>query len=67
MKPLLLAFYVLFAIGGLSARTSGWQPSSGHTQVPISPGAVPDAQPVTGPENTGRVCELMPNPNRTRE
>ena len=28
-----------------------WQPSPGHTQVPIWPGAVPDAQPVAGPEN----------------
>ncbi|HEY6413588.1 MAG TPA: alpha/beta hydrolase [Edaphobacter sp.] len=27
-----------------------WQPSSGHTQVPIWPGVVPDARPVAGPE-----------------
>src|SRR6266478_4170264 len=50
MKPLLLALFVLFGCGGLSAQTPGWQPSPGHTQVPIWPGAVPDAQPVAGPE-----------------
>src|SRR5437016_4452501 len=39
-----------FACGSLSAQTNVWQPSPGHTQVPIWPGAVPDAQPVPGPE-----------------
>jgi acetyl esterase/lipase len=52
MKPLLLALCVVFAFGGLSAQTPGWQPSPGHTQVPIWPGAAPDAQPVAGPEVT---------------
>jgi len=50
MKPLLLAHFVVFVCGGLSAQTNVWQPSPGHTQVPIWPGAVPDAQPVAGPE-----------------
>jgi acetyl esterase/lipase len=50
MKPLIFALWVLFAIRGLCAETPGWQPSPGHTQVPIWPGAVPDARPVTGPE-----------------
>jgi acetyl esterase/lipase len=50
MKPLLFALCVVFACGGLSAQTPGWQPSPGHTQVPIWPGAVPDAQPAAGPE-----------------
>jgi acetyl esterase/lipase len=50
MKPLIFALYVLFACGGLSAQTPAWQPSPGHTQVPIWPGAAPDAQPVAGPE-----------------
>ncbi|HEY1986406.1 MAG TPA: alpha/beta hydrolase [Terracidiphilus sp.] len=31
---------------------SGWRPSAGHTQVPLWPGAAPDAQPVAGPEKT---------------
>jgi acetyl esterase/lipase len=41
---------IAFAGGSLSAQTNVWQPSPGHTQVPIWPGAVPDAQPVLGPE-----------------
>jgi acetyl esterase/lipase len=51
MKPLIFALGVVFACGSLSARTPAWQPSPGHTQVPIWPGAVPDAQPVAGPED----------------
>ena len=54
MKPLIFALCVVFAFGGLSAQTPAWQPSPGHTQVPIWPGAVPDAQPVAGPENDTR-------------
>ena len=50
MKPLIFALCVVFACGGLSAQTPGWQPSPGHTQVPIWPGAVPDPQPVAEPE-----------------
>ena len=53
MKPLIFALCVVFAFGGLSAPTPAWQPSPGHTQVPIWPGAAPDAQPVAGPEDTG--------------
>jgi len=49
MKPLLFALCFVFACGGLSARqTPTWQPSPGHTQVPIWPGTPPDAQPVAG-------------------
>src|SRR5579859_7372946 len=50
MKALILALCVVFAFGGLSAQTDGWQPSPGHTQLPIWPRAVPDPQPVAGPE-----------------
>jgi acetyl esterase/lipase len=50
MKPLFFALCVVFSLGGLSAQTTGWQPSSGHTQLPIWPGTVPDPQPVAGPE-----------------
>jgi acetyl esterase/lipase len=52
MKPLIFGLCVVFACGGLSAQESGWQPSPGHTQVPIWPGAVPDAAAVVpaGPE-----------------
>jgi acetyl esterase/lipase len=52
MKSLLLALGIVFACGGLFAQTNVWQPSPGHTQLPIWPGAVPDApaQVVPGPE-----------------
>jgi acetyl esterase/lipase len=50
LKPLLFALCGVFAFGGLSAQTPGWQPSPGHSQVPIWPGQAPDAQPVAGPE-----------------
>jgi len=50
MKLLIFAFCVTFAFGGLTAQTSAWQPSPGHTQMPIWPGAAPDAQPIAGPE-----------------
>ncbi len=50
MEPLIFALSVVFAFGGLSAQKPVWQPSPGHTQVPIWPGRVPDAQPVAGPE-----------------
>jgi acetyl esterase/lipase len=52
MNPLLFALCVVFAFGGLSGQTPAWQPSPGHTQVPIWPGAAPDTQPVAGPEVT---------------
>lgn len=52
MKSLFFALWIVFAFGGLSAQTPAWQPSPGHTQILIWPGVVPDAQPVTGPENT---------------
>ncbi len=52
MKPLIVALCVVFASAALSPQNPVWQPSPGHTQVAIWPGAVPDAQPVTGPETT---------------
>lgn len=51
MKPLIVALCVVFVFDGLSAENPGWQPSPGHTQVPIWPtGTIPDARPTTGPE-----------------
>ncbi|HEY6306381.1 MAG TPA: alpha/beta hydrolase, partial [Candidatus Angelobacter sp.] len=50
MKPLIFALCVVSAFGGVSAQTPVWQPSPGHTQVPIWPGTAPDPQPVAGPE-----------------
>jgi acetyl esterase/lipase len=50
MKPLLFALSVVFAFSGLSAQQIAWQPSPGHSQVLIWPGAVPDARSIAGPE-----------------
>src|SRR5947208_13096212 len=50
LSSLVFAVAVVCACGGLSAQKSTWQPSPGHTQVPLWPGAVPDARPVTEPE-----------------
>jgi acetyl esterase/lipase len=50
MKPLIFALCIVCAFGAMSAQKPVWQPSPGHTQVPIWPGAVPDARPVKGPE-----------------
>jgi len=59
MKPLIFALGVLLAFGGASAQTPVWQPSPGHTQVPIWPGAAPDAQPLPGPEYVVRSKALI--------
>jgi len=50
MKTLLFALCVGAARGSLNAQKPVWQPSPGHTQVPIWPSAAPDPQPVAGPE-----------------
>src|SRR4051794_643537 len=50
MKPLILALSVLSIVFTVAAQTADWQPSPGHSQLPIWPGSVPDAQPVPGTE-----------------
>jgi acetyl esterase/lipase len=57
MRPLIFALCVVFASSSLFARKPGWQPSPGHTQVPIWPGTAPDAQ-FGPPANT----ETTPEP-----
>lgn len=47
---ILFAVIAVFASSHLSAQQPAWQPSPGHTQIPIWPGVVPDARPMTGPE-----------------
>jgi acetyl esterase/lipase len=61
MKTLTLILLIgaMFALGRLNAQTSVWQPSPGHTQVPIWPGAVPDAQAVPGPERAITLTNLI--------
>jgi acetyl esterase/lipase len=50
MKPLIVTVCVVIALDRLNAQPNVWQPTPGHTQVPIWPGAVPDARPAAGPE-----------------
>ena len=51
MMRLIHAFSgVLFAFACASAQAPVWQPSAGHIQIPIWPGAVPDAIQLNGPE-----------------
>jgi acetyl esterase/lipase len=56
MKLLIFIFCFAFASEGLRAQTNVWQPSPGHTQISIWPGAVPDAQPAAGPEYVTNVA-----------
>jgi acetyl esterase/lipase len=44
---------VVLSLTQSPARAEGWQPSPGHEQVEIWPGAVPDALPNPKPESVG--------------
>ncbi len=59
MKLATAVLWVFFASLTLRAQMPDWQPSPGHTQIPIWPGAVPDARPVSGPEKTDRDTKLV--------
>src|SRR3954463_1264730 len=52
MKSLPFALCLACALEHLHAQPNVWQPSPGHTQLPIWPGAAPGAHahPVSGPE-----------------
>ena len=50
-----LACFVICVAGNLTAQAKPWEPSAGHTQIPIWPGAAPTAVPTTGPEEAGPV------------
>jgi acetyl esterase/lipase len=50
MKKLLCLLCAMLATTAVQAGQGTWQPAPGHAQVPIWPGAAPDAQPVPGPE-----------------
>lgn len=51
MKCVFLAACLLFSVDATRAQIPVWQPSSGHAQVEIWPGAIPNAQPAAGPES----------------
>ena len=57
MKTALFALCAAFATCSLLAQTPIWQPTPGHTQIPIWPGAIPDAQPPAGPEKAEAVTK----------
>ena len=59
MKRVIFALCAVLAVGCLNAQTKAWQPSPGQTQIPIWPGAVPDAQPVKGPEMVAAVTNEL--------
>ena len=59
MKLKSIAMYLLVAFGSAHAATMVWQPSAGHMQIPIWPGAAPDVQPVPGPENASLSQDLL--------
>jgi len=50
VKLFLVILSFAFALCRLDAQTNVWQPTKGHTQIPIWPGAAPDALPLTDPE-----------------
>lgn len=50
MRALLVMLCAMLAATGVYAEPQVWQPAPGYKQVPIWPGAVPDEQPVPGPE-----------------
>src|SRR5437016_2124972 len=56
---LLFHVWVAFAFAGLNAQTTMWQPSPGHTQMPIWPGAIPDAQQNSRAETAGTVSDHL--------
>ena len=59
MNPLVallcLVVSLVIAFSSARAQSRGWEPSAGHTQVPIWPGTAPDAQPSAAPEAAGTV------------
>ncbi len=60
MKTRILIFCFLFAsAAGATAQTTAWPPSPPHTQIAIWPGAIPDAQPAPGPEDTSIVKDHL--------
>ena len=63
MRTALPIFLALMAGDArLAAGQNAWQPSAGHTQVPIWPGAVPDARLLKGSEVAGTVIDTAGRP-----
>jgi acetyl esterase/lipase len=60
IRPAIFALGAVFAWALLFAQNAGWQPSQGHTQIPIWPGTPPDAQfgPPANTETTPEAGEV---------
>jgi acetyl esterase/lipase len=52
-----VAVALFVSLASSAAAKDGWQPSPGHTQVPIWPGVVPHARVLEGPEESGMVVD----------
>lgn len=50
MKLKTLFLTMLVACGTANAEAPIWQPTAGHTQIPLWPGSPPPAKPMPGPE-----------------
>lgn len=59
MKTLIFAVCLLSAPSALTTQTHVWQPSAGHTQIPIWPGTPPDARPNVKPERADVVTDEL--------
>ena len=57
-----MAFAVSAAGPAHAAAQAAWQPSPGHTQLPIWPGAIPNAAPVKGAEVSAIVTDSTGRP-----
>lgn len=51
-KQMILMIAVVFTLSGVTVVAKTWEPSPGHTQISIWPGAVPDAISDPKPETT---------------
>lgn len=58
MKLWLITLGLLAVCASAHAATTVWQPAAGNTQMPIWPGAMPDAHQVPGPE-TAKVSDKL--------
>jgi acetyl esterase/lipase len=52
LARLLLSLTLVPALAPAQTTIAPWQPTPGHKQIPIWPGHIPDARPITGPEVT---------------
>lgn len=59
MKFPIVVLCIAAALGARAAHAATWQPSPGHTQVPIWPGVAPDAKPAPDSETVETAENLV--------